>query len=83
MGNVRWTVDAQTCVGSATIDLFVDGARVGSETLAAGGTSRSYTVIAGTHVLGASESNNAGYVWPSQSFPVTAGGTSTQILLCG
>lgn len=82
MGNVRWTVDAQSCIGSATIDFFVDGGRVGSETLTAGGTSRSYAVVAGTHVLGASVSNGAGYVWPSQTEPVPSGSTFTLVLKC-
>lgn len=82
-GAVSFTVDAQSCRGSAAIDFFVDGARVGTETLAAGQTSRGYSVDAGSHVVGASVSNAAGFVWPSRTVAVPKNTTFNTVLTCG
>jgi hypothetical protein len=78
----KWTVDAQTCTGSDVVSLFVDGTAVGSETLAAGGSSKLYQVQAGSHVIGATEARVGGFVWPSQTVSIPSGQTFTQVLTC-
>lgn len=79
----RWTVDAQSCTGADAISLFVDGAVVGSETLAAGGSSKLYQIQPGSHLIGATEARVGGFVWPSQTTFISSGQTFTQILKCG
>lgn len=79
----RWTVDAQSCTGADAISLFVDGAIVGSETLAAGGSSKLYQIQPGSHLIGATEARVGGFVWPSQTTFIPSGETFTQILKCG
>jgi hypothetical protein len=79
---VVWKIDAQTCRGVAPIDLFVDGGLVGTELIAAGGTSNAYPVSAGSHVIGASVADGAGLVWPSVTHNISAGGTFNAVLTC-
>jgi hypothetical protein len=80
---MRWTVDAQSCTGADAINLFVDGAMVGTETLAAGGASQLYPIQPGSHLVGATEARVGGFVWPSQTAFISSGQTYTQILKCG
>jgi hypothetical protein len=81
-GTVIFKIDAQTCTGAGTITFYIDGSAVGTETLAAGGSSKGYTTPAGTHVLGATEAGVGAYTWPSQTAAVPAGGTYTAVLTC-
>ena len=77
---VQFRIDAQTCTGTGTVSFFIDGQTVGTETLAAGGTSRNYSTTAATHVLGARE--NAGYTWGPINVDLTGQSAYTQILTC-
>jgi hypothetical protein len=82
-GAVQFKVDALTCVGSATIDFYLDGSVIGTETLSAGGSaSKQYPTSAGQHVLGAAVSNTRSYVWPSANAIVPVNATFIAILKC-
>jgi hypothetical protein len=82
MGAVQFKIDALSCVGAAAIDFYLDGSVVGTETLAAGGSSRQYETTAGAHVLGAAVSNTHSYVWPSSSVTVPANTALLWLLRC-
>jgi hypothetical protein len=75
-------IDALTCSGTSVVSFAVDGSIVGSETISAGGTSKGYTITAGSHVVGARVSNG-NYVWPNTNINAPANGTFTQVLPCG
>jgi hypothetical protein len=81
-GTLFFKIDALTCSGTSVVSFAVDGSVVGSETISAGGTSKGYTVTAGSHVVGARVSNG-NYVWPNTNINVPANGTFTQVLPCG
>lgn len=80
-GTVFFKVDALTCQGTGTIQFFLDGSNVGTETLSAGQTSQGYPTTAGSHVAGARLANST-YVWPNTTIQVTANGSYTDILPC-
>ena len=79
---VTFKVDAQTCSGSATLNLFIDGNTVGSETLTAGGTSKAYQTTASSHILGAAVANTGGRTWGPSSVNLAGLGTYTHLLIC-
>lgn len=79
--HVVFKIDALSCVGSGTIQLFIDGSVVGTETLSAGQSSQSYTTSGGSHVLGARLANST-YIWPSTTVMVPVGGTFTAVMPC-
>ena len=80
-GSVNFRVDGLTCTGSATILFFIDGAQIGSEALAAGNTSTSYTVTSGSHTAGARTSTSS-IIWPTGNITVPANGLWTVVLTC-
>lgn len=80
-GKVVYSIDAQTCVGSAAFTFYIDGKAVGTETLSAGTSSQPYTTAAGQHTLGANDLGD-GYTWPSQSVTVPVNNTFTWVLKC-
>lgn len=84
-GSVVFKIDALTCTGTASIDLFIDGTQVGTETLSAGGSSKAYTATTGTHAVAARTTNataNSGRTWPTTTATVPANGTYTALLTC-
>jgi hypothetical protein len=80
-GTVFFKIDALTCTGSGPVAFYLDGSLVGTETLAAGGTSKGYTSPAGSHVAGAKIPNTT-YTWPNTTINVPANGSYTAILPC-
>lgn len=84
-GAVVFKVDAQTCGGTASIDLFIDGSLVGTEQMSSGSSSKAYTATAGQHIVGAHTTNataTSGRVWPSATVTVPANATYTALLTC-
>lgn len=79
---VTFKIDAQTCSGTATINFFIDGSTVGSESLTAGSSSKGYSTTQTSHVLGASVANTNGRVWGPITVNLTNIATYTQVLVC-
>jgi hypothetical protein len=77
-GGISFKPDAASCAGSAVVDLFIDGSKVGSPTLSAGVGSEFFPVVNGPHV--ASAVSSSGATWPSES--VTVSGPTTVVLAC-
>ena len=80
-GTLIFAVDPVTCLGSGTVELFIDATSQGSYVMS-GGSQRSYTVSAGTHTAGAREIGGSAYVWPTQNVTVPAAGSYTATLVC-
>jgi len=78
---VTFQIDALTCQGAGVIDFVIDGAVVGTETLAAGGKSKPYTTTQSVHFLGAKLSAT-GYTWPATTVDLTGIATYIHILPC-
>ena len=79
-GTVFYVVDQATCpAGTATYNFTIDNSIVGIETLAAGATSKGYSVSAGSHFIGASK---PGFAWPAAFYTVPAGGSFNLTLKC-
>lgn len=81
-GTIIFKIDAASCKGTSAVDLFIDGSLAGTETLSAGGTSKSYTVVSGQHVLAANISNTRAIVWPATTVTVPPNNSYTHILTC-
>lgn len=80
-GAVYFKIDAATCRGtSANMNLFINGTQVGNEVIAVGGTSKAYSVSAGSVVLSAQEVG--GFTWVPTTYTVPAGGSFTLLLTC-
>lgn len=82
MTAVRFKVDKQTCVGTATLNFFVDGSQVGSGTLAAGDSSSVFRVTSASHTLGANYANIGGRGWGPFTVDLTDYESWTQLLTC-
>lgn len=80
-GTLAFVLDAVTCTGSGTIELFVDGTSQGVYTYFPG-NQRSFVVIAGSHTAGAREIGGGGYVWPTQSVFVPENTTYNLTMTC-
>ena len=81
-GPVYFRVDGVSCTGGGPITFYIDGAPVGTESLAAGGSSSGpYMTTIGSHAVGAKEVNSPFYVWQSLTGYVTASGF-TMLLKC-
>lgn len=78
-GSLVFRLDQQTCTGSGTITFFVDGSSVGSAAMTAGASSPSYSVTAGSHIVGATAPS---FNWPSQTVTVPVNATYTALLTC-
>ena len=71
---VFFRIDGVTCTGVDAISLYIDGTIVGTQTLAAGGsTSSGFTTSIGSHAFGAKEVNG-GFVWPTTVLNVPSNG---------
>lgn len=81
MGNIAFRPDAASCEGTAEVDLFIDGTKVGTAALAAGATSVSYEVSPGHHIAAATVIESASQ-WDDVSVDVPNGQTITVILYC-
>ena len=80
-GAVYFKIDAATCRGtSANMNLFINGTQVGNEVITVGGTSKAYSVGAGSVVLSAQEVG--GFTWVPTTYTVPAGGSFTLLLTC-
>ena len=80
-GAVYFKIDAATCRGtSANMNLFINGTQVGNEVITVGGTSKAYSVGAGSVVLSAQEVG--GFTWVPKTYTVPAGGSFTLLLTC-
>jgi hypothetical protein len=77
--SISFRFDSYTCAGSSQVDLFVDGVKVGSPTLAAGETSTPFAVAAGAHAVSAT-AVESGSEWPDAQ--VTVEGPTVHVLLC-
>lgn len=77
--SISFKPDAGTCSGTAALDLFIDGSKVGSPTLAAGVASEAFVVATGSHVVRA-VSQASGAVWPNEQ--VTVDGPTVYVLPC-
>ena len=74
-GAVYFRVDGVSCTGGGPITLYIDGAPVGTEALAAGGAASSPHMVAiGSHGVGAKEVNFPYYTWATQIVYVPANG---------
>lgn len=81
-GTLTFTLDPTTCVGqSGNIRLFIDSQDQGVYAFSAG-TSKSFTVTAGSHTAGAIEDASEGVNFGSTTVQVPAGGTYTLTLQC-
>lgn len=75
--------DAQTCSGSATVNVYVDGAYAGTETVAVGANSTAYPVTPGSHTLGVTIPNSGlSGQWGPINVQVESGHTAIQVLTC-
>lgn len=81
-GTVSFRVDNLTCVGTSSINFYIDGALVGTETLSAGQSSSPFRVRAGPHTAGAQEATPSGYTWPNQNINVPVDANYTALLAC-
>lgn len=80
-GELIFKLDAVTCVGTGTLELYIDGTSQGQYTMSAG-SQKGFTVVAGPHTAGAREVGVGGYVWATQSATVPAGSTYSAVLAC-
>lgn len=80
-GTLSLRLDGQTCSGTRTITIFVDGTSQGAYAFT-GGQTKSFTASAGAHLVGATESGPFGLTWPSQNVFVPAGSSYTVLLTC-
>ena len=78
--SLYFKVDAQTCIGTASVNFYVDGSLAGTESMPAGSTSKAYAVGKGAHVIGASVANTNSRIWGP--YNVTLSGDFTQVLAC-
>jgi hypothetical protein len=82
-GYVVWKIDGNSCTGADAINFYLDGSVVGTQTLTAGvGSSSAYPTPQGTHLISARENRTGGFVWPTQTVAISAGGTFTSVLTC-
>ena len=81
-GTVYFKIDAATCPSAAvSVALFINGTRVGTETLSAGSTSSGYSTAAGSAVLSASLVGIT-YSWSPSTHNIPKGGSFTLVLTC-
>lgn len=81
-GTVYFKVDATTCSATrVAMNLYIDGAIVGTETLGGGQTSKGYSVAPGTHFLSA-RVVGIDYSWPPTTAEIPGGATFNFLLTC-
>lgn len=81
--SAAFKVDGATCasLGTVTLDFFIDGTSVGTESLAPGVQSKSYAVAPGSHVT-LVEIANSSFGWANATMNYPAGQTTVRILPC-
>lgn len=79
-GTLAVQFDAASC-NPGNAEIFVDGTSQGAFFWTPG-QSRSMTVAAGSHAVGAREVGGSLFVWPAQTVNVPSNGTFTLVFTC-
>lgn len=79
-GTLSVSFDQASC-GSGTAEIFVDGTSQGSYFWTPG-QSRTWTVNAGSHAVGAREIGGTQFTWPAQTVTVPKGGQFNATFTC-